>query len=224
MALAADITRDAYTATAGQDTFAYTFPIALASELQVYKNGTLLTLSTHYHVTGVGTPSGNVVLTTPAAALDFLVIRGAVPLTQGVSFTPNDPFPVAAMNAGLDYLMRATQQQQEELGRAPLFHPGLAARNIRLAPPVATNFLRYSADALTIETTALTIPEFPSTPAPGWINLLDYNAIGDGDPFTRSPRLTAFRAVLSAAGLPSHRRYSGGSDVAAACGQLAARS
>jgi 23S rRNA (adenine2503-C2)-methyltransferase len=53
------------------------------------------------------------------------------------------------------------------------------------------------------------------------ISLLDYNAIGDGDPFARSPRLGAFRDVLSAAGLPAHRRYSGGSDVAAACGQLA---
>ncbi len=53
------------------------------------------------------------------------------------------------------------------------------------------------------------------------ISLLDYNAIGDGDRFARSPRMAAFRAVLSAAGLASHRRYSGGSDVAAACGQLA---
>jgi len=53
------------------------------------------------------------------------------------------------------------------------------------------------------------------------ISLLDYNAIGDGDRFQRSPRMPAFRDVLSAAGLPSHRRYSGGSDVAAACGQLA---
>jgi len=53
------------------------------------------------------------------------------------------------------------------------------------------------------------------------ISLLDYNTIGDGDPFARSPRMPAFRAVLSAAGLASHRRYSGGSDVAAACGQLA---
>ncbi|HET9626608.1 MAG TPA: hypothetical protein VFP84_34835, partial [Kofleriaceae bacterium] len=52
------------------------------------------------------------------------------------------------------------------------------------------------------------------------ISLLDYNAIGPGDPFARSPRMPAFRDVLSAAGLPSHRRYSGGSDVAAACGQL----
>ena len=58
------------------------------------------------------------------------------------------------------------------------------------------------------------------------ISLLDYNAIGadangQGDPFRRSPRMPAFRDVLSAAGLASHRRYSGGSDVSAACGQLA---
>jgi len=53
------------------------------------------------------------------------------------------------------------------------------------------------------------------------ISLLDYNTIGAGDPFARSPRMPAFRAVLSAAGLASHRRYSGGADVAAACGQLA---
>jgi len=53
------------------------------------------------------------------------------------------------------------------------------------------------------------------------ISLLDYNAIGAGDRFERSPRMPAFRDVLSAAGLASHRRYSGGADVAAACGQLA---
>jgi 23S rRNA (adenine2503-C2)-methyltransferase len=50
----------------------------------------------------------------------------------------------------------------------------------------------------------------PSGPAPG-------RGI---DTFARSDREAAYRAAL---GLPSHRRYSGGSDVAAACGQLAAR-
>lgn len=53
------------------------------------------------------------------------------------------------------------------------------------------------------------------------ISLIDYNAIGEGDTCQRSPRMPRFRDVLSAAGLASHRRYSGGSDVAAACGQLA---
>jgi 23S rRNA (adenine2503-C2)-methyltransferase len=49
--------------------------------------------------------------------------------------------------------------------------------------------------------------------------------MGSKDPFRRSPpdREQAFRAVLAAAGLPHHKRYSGGGDVAAACGQLALR-
>src|SRR5262249_5133365 len=54
------------------------------------------------------------------------------------------------------------------------------------------------------------------------ISIIAYNRIGDADPFRRSPPERAFRDVLAAAGLASHRRYSGGSDVAAACGQLAA--
>ena len=54
------------------------------------------------------------------------------------------------------------------------------------------------------------------------ISIIAYNASSDsgGDSFARSEREAAYRAAL---GLPSHRRYSGGSDVAAACGQLAAR-
>jgi 23S rRNA (adenine2503-C2)-methyltransferase len=54
------------------------------------------------------------------------------------------------------------------------------------------------------------------------ISLIPYNPIGDGDRFARSTREAAFRAVLADAGLASHRRYSGGGDVRAACGQLAA--
>ncbi len=56
------------------------------------------------------------------------------------------------------------------------------------------------------------------------LSIIAYNSIGDGDPFSRTSaeREAGFRAVLSASGLPSHRRYSGGSDIAAACGQLVA--
>ena len=49
------------------------------------------------------------------------------------------------------------------------------------------------------------------------ISIIAYNP-APGDIHARSPREREYRAAL---GLPSHRRYSGGSDVAAACGQLA---
>ncbi len=58
------------------------------------------------------------------------------------------------------------------------------------------------------------------------ISLLAYNAIDEParDPFRRSSpeRETAFRDALREAGVFTKRRYSGGSDVGAACGQLAA--
>jgi len=55
------------------------------------------------------------------------------------------------------------------------------------------------------------------------VSVIPYNAIGADDPFTRTSEAaeTAFREVLSTLGAPTKKRYSGGSDVAAACGQLA---
>ena len=47
---------------------------------------------------------------------------------------------------------------------------------------------------------------------------------GEADPFERCDAAAegAFREVLTAAGVFAHRRYSGGGEVGAACGQLAA--
>lgn len=57
------------------------------------------------------------------------------------------------------------------------------------------------------------------------LSLIPYNAISSAafaeDPFTRSPRLEAFRAVLRSRGVGTIVRYSGGGDIGAACGQLA---
>ena len=62
------------------------------------------------------------------------------------------------------------------------------------------------------------------------LTIIPYNAIDDGpegqaDPFLRAPdaREDAFRDALRARGVFTHKRYSGGGDVGAACGQLAAR-
>jgi 23S rRNA (adenine2503-C2)-methyltransferase len=54
------------------------------------------------------------------------------------------------------------------------------------------------------------------------VSLVPYNAIGDGDtdPFTRGD-VGRFLAALAGFGLRAHVRYSGGADMAAACGQLA---
>ena len=59
------------------------------------------------------------------------------------------------------------------------------------------------------------------------ISVIPYNRIADdaADPFRRTsdPAERHFRDALHAAGTFTHKRYSGGSDIGAACGQLAAR-
>jgi 23S rRNA (adenine2503-C2)-methyltransferase len=59
------------------------------------------------------------------------------------------------------------------------------------------------------------------------LTLLAYNAIEPGgvEPFAgvSEEREAVFRDALRALGVPTHRRYSGGADVGAACGQLAGR-
>jgi 23S rRNA (adenine2503-C2)-methyltransferase len=58
------------------------------------------------------------------------------------------------------------------------------------------------------------------------ISLIPYNRIDDvSDPFTRSSEEAEgrFREILRDAGFGTHKRYSGGADVNAGCGQLAGR-
>lgn len=57
------------------------------------------------------------------------------------------------------------------------------------------------------------------------ISVIPYNSIGPEDPFERpdTQALEEFERGVMVGGYPPHRRYSGGSDVSAACGQLAAR-
>lgn len=58
------------------------------------------------------------------------------------------------------------------------------------------------------------------------ISVIPYNHIAEqGDPFCRASDAVErrFRDTLQAGGIFTHRRYSGGSEVAAACGQLAAQ-
>ena len=57
------------------------------------------------------------------------------------------------------------------------------------------------------------------------LSIIPYNTIGENDPFKRTTddREEAFRDALRDRGVFTHKRFSGGGDVAAACGQLAAK-
>jgi 23S rRNA (adenine2503-C2)-methyltransferase len=57
------------------------------------------------------------------------------------------------------------------------------------------------------------------------ITVIPYNTIGEDDPYQRASdaRFADFVSGIESTGWRTHRRYSGGADVNAACGQLAAR-
>ncbi|MEO8700358.1 MAG: radical SAM protein [Kofleriaceae bacterium] len=123
----------------------------------------------------------------------------------------------------------ADRHDLDDVIEAAAFH----ARTTGLAPMWAVTLLDgindSEADAAALVERARAFAERTGTRPR--ISIVAYNAARaseaspeksiDEDSFQRSPREAAFRAVISAAGLPSHRRYSGGSDVGAACGQLA---
>lgn len=103
---------------------------------------------------------------------------------------------------------------------------GEHARATRLAPMVAYTLLEgrndEPADADALATLLCRFAEAHGIKPR--LSLIPYNAIGD-DAFRRSQpaRLGAFRARLRERGVGSILRYSGGGDVGAACGQLAAQ-
>jgi 23S rRNA (adenine2503-C2)-methyltransferase len=138
-------------------------------------------------------------------------VRLGVSISSAIPAHRRAVMPIADRH-DLDDVLAAAADHARATGLAPMWAVTLLA---------GVNDSDGDADALAARAVAF----HAATGIRPRLSLLDYNSIadpgGDGDRFVRSPRMAAFRARLSAAGLASHRRYSGGSDVAAACGQLA---
>ena len=94
--------RISYTATAGQTAFTVPFEFFDASDLNVYINDTLQTLTTHYSVTGGSGSTGSITLVTGATLNDVVVITRDVTLERVTDFPTSGPFQVASLNTELD--------------------------------------------------------------------------------------------------------------------------
>jgi 23S rRNA (adenine2503-C2)-methyltransferase len=98
------------------------------------------------------------------------------------------------------------------------------AKATRIAPMFAFTLLEgVNDDTDDIEALGQLIERFVSRSGEKpRISLVRYNPIGSDDPFKPSSpeRAEHFRSEIAKLGIPVVRRYSGGSDIAAACGQL----
>tara|TARA_B100001287_G_scaffold127058_1_gene107148 strand:- start:880 stop:2991 length:2112 start_codon:yes stop_codon:yes gene_type:complete len=94
--------RISYTATSGQTAFTVPFEFFDNTDLNVYINDTLQTLTTHYAVTGGSGSTGSITLVTGATAGDVIVITRDVTLERTTDFPTSGPFQVASLNTELD--------------------------------------------------------------------------------------------------------------------------
>ena len=133
-----DITpRVQYTASAGQTTFAYAFPIFANTDLKVYIGSTLKTLTTHYSVTGAGSSSGgNVVLGTGASAGEVITIYRDLPVARTSDYQTGGTFRAETLNDDLDKVVMMAQQLEDQVNNNTLTVDQFDDTSIDLTLPV----------------------------------------------------------------------------------------
>ena len=117
-----------YTASGGQTTFAYDFPIYLDSDLGVYQITagviTPLVLTTDYTVTGAGLQAGgNVVLVTGATLNDNIIIAGDLPELRSTNYSGAGDFTKESINEELNKLVQLSQQLRRDVDRSVRLDP-----------------------------------------------------------------------------------------------------
>ncbi len=126
-----------YVATADQTVFAVPFEFFANSDIKVYQNGTLKTLTTHYTLSGAGVGGGgSCTLVTGAAVDDDILIFRDLPVAKSAEFSTSGPFSMDALNdlfskvimmiGQLEYLFNyrtmrlATTDEEEQLDTLPV--------------------------------------------------------------------------------------------------------
>lgn len=126
--------RIAYTATASQTVFTVPFVFFEEADLKVYKNGTLLTLATHYTTAGAESESGGTItLLTGATAGDVIMIVRDLAIVQTTHIPPSGPLDIPALNIQFSKLIAIDQQLDNALDRSIHFPDSDSTTSAELA-------------------------------------------------------------------------------------------
>jgi hypothetical protein len=115
-----------YSGSAGVGPYAFTFEIIDQNDVAVYKNTTLLTLTTDYTVTINANGTGSVTLLSAATVNDTIVILGARDIERTTDFVTAGDLRAESLNEQLDSLVIFDQQIDERVDRsirAPAYDP-----------------------------------------------------------------------------------------------------
>ena len=111
-----------FTGNTGTGPFSFTFNILADSDIAVFKNNTLLTLTTDYTISTASNGTGNVTLTgsnngTALVATDFLTIVGGRALARTTDFVTAGDLLASSLNEQLDSNVIMVQQLDEKAER-----------------------------------------------------------------------------------------------------------
>lgn len=115
-----------FTGNTGTGPFAFTFNVLNSSDIAVYKNTTLLTLTADYTVTIAANGTGSVTLQTGQAVIssDYVTIIGGRNLERTTDFVTAGDLLASSLNEQLDSNVIMSQQLDESFGRALSVSPG----------------------------------------------------------------------------------------------------
>ena len=111
-----------FTGNTGTGPFSFTFNILADSDIAVFKNNTLLTLTTDYTISTASNGTGSVTLTgsnngTALVATDFLTIVGGRALARTTDFVTAGDLLASSLNEQLDSNVIMVQQLDEKAER-----------------------------------------------------------------------------------------------------------
>jgi hypothetical protein len=142
--------RIVYTGSAGVGPYSFSFPVIVNTDIAVYKNDALLTLTTDYTVTISGTTGqGSVTLVVAATGADRITIVGARPIERSTDFVTGGDFFANTLNTELDSETIFIQQVAETAERslkAPVTDPTTINMTLPLNTVRANKTLAFDAD------------------------------------------------------------------------------
>jgi len=132
------VRRVVYTGSAGTGPYAFTFEILAQTDIDVYVDATLKTLTTDYTVTINSNGTGAVNFVTAPGSTKRITIVGARDITRASDYVTGGDFTAASLNVELDQQTIFNQQNAEALGRA-ILAPVTDPASINMVLPVQTS-------------------------------------------------------------------------------------
>lgn len=133
----------------------FTTPYFLSnSDLKVYVDGTLKTITTDYSVSGAGTPAGGTVsmVVAPITGTGNVVIVREPDQLQSSQLPSNDPFPSKTVETALDKLTMLIQRLFDKTARTlSLSDSDSSSVSLTLPAASALKFFRWNSSANAIE-------------------------------------------------------------------------